>query len=245
VFAHLGRRLFSGRGVGEHHNVASTSRVLLVDRDPALRRVLTQRLEAEGFTVRSVEDTAALLANDDLLSADAFVVTIEPDDSVLVTLRDRARVPILAMMPRDTSTTEALDLIDAGADDYVIKPFSPRELVTRLHAILRRTSATQPWVPQFAFDGLTIDPTRREVFVEGVLVELPAKEFDLLAFLAASPKQVFTRAQLMTFVWGTDAAVNSATVTEHIRRLRKRIEKDARRPRWIQTVWSVGYRFVP
>ena len=226
--------------------MASTSHVLVADRDPALRRVLTQRLEAEGFVVRAFEDTSVLLANaDDMVPADAFVVTIEPDDPGLAGLWERARVPVLAMMPRDTPTTEALDVIDAGADDYVINPFSPRELVTRLHAILRRTATTRPWVPQFVFDGLTIDPARREVFVDDVLVELPAKEFDLLAFLAASPKQVFTRAQLMTFVWGTDAVVNSSTVTEHIRRLRKRIEKDPRRPRWIQTVWSVGYRFAP
>jgi DNA-binding response OmpR family regulator len=230
----------------ENHNVATTAQVLVADRDPALRRVLTQRLEAEGFAVRAFEDSAMLLANaDDGSLADAFVVTIEPDDPVLFGLRERARVPLLAILPRDTSTTDALDVIDAGADDYVIKPFSPRELVTRLHAILRRTMTTRPWLPQFVFDGLTIDPGRREVFVDGVQIDLPAKEFELLAFLAASPKQVFTRSQLMTFVWGTDAAVNSSTVTEHIRRLRQRLEKDPRRPRWIQTVWSVGYRFNP
>jgi DNA-binding response OmpR family regulator len=135
--------------------------------------------------------------------------------------------------------------MDAGADDYVIKPFSPRELVTRLHAILRRSRLPNPREPQFVFDELTIDTARREVFVAGVELSLPAKEFDLLAFLAASPKQVFTRIQLMNHVWGTDAAVSTATVTEHIRRLRQRIEPDPRNPRWIQTVWSVGYRFTP
>jgi two-component system, OmpR family, phosphate regulon response regulator PhoB len=242
----LGNFLAFAPAERENHNVATTAQVLVADRDPALRRVLTQRLEAEGFAVKAFEDGAMLLADaGDGSLADAFVVTLEPDDPVLFSLRERARVPVLAMLPRDTSTTDALDVIDAGADDYVIKPFSPRELVTRLHAILRRTMATRPSLPQFVFDGLTIDPGRREVFVDGVQIDLPAKEFDLLAFLAASPKQVFTRSQLMTFVWGTDAAVNSSTVTEHIRRLRQRLEKDPRRPRWIQTVWSVGYRFNP
>jgi len=226
--------------------VVTTAHILLADRDPSLRRVLTRRLEAEGLTVRSFEDSAQLLAHaNDSYLADAAVVTLEPDDPVLIGLREHARVPTIAMLPRETSTSEALDVIDAGADDYVIKPFSPRELVTRLHAVLRRTTVERPWVPQYVFDGLTIDPGRREVFVDGVQVDLPAREFELLAFLAASPKQVFTRAQLMTHVWGTDAVVNSSTVTEHIRRLRQRLEQDPRHPRWIQTVWSVGYRFNP
>ena len=224
--------------------MASTARIVVADGDPALRRVLTLRLEAEGYEVRSFEDVAGFLSNGDV-PADALVVTVTPGDSTMLGLRDRLPMSVLAMMPRDTPVSEALDVMDAGADDYVIKPFSPRELVTRLHAILRRAGNAGPQVPQFVYDGLAIDSARREVFVHGVEVPLPAREFDLLLFLASSPKQVFTRTQLMNQVWGTDAAVSTATVTEHVRRLRQRIEPDARRPRWIQTVWSVGYRFTP
>jgi DNA-binding response OmpR family regulator len=224
--------------------VASTARIVVADRDPALRRVLTLRLEAEGYEVRSFEDMAGFLTNGDV-PTDALVVTVTPGDTTMLGLRDHSPMSVLAMMPRDTPVSEALDVMDAGADDYVIKPFSPRELVTRLHAILRRAGNARPQVPQYVYEGLTIDSARREVFVDGVEVGLPAREFDLLLFLAASPKQVFTRTQLMNQVWGTDAAVSTATVTEHVRRLRQRIEPDPRRPRWIQTVWSVGYRFTP
>jgi len=202
------------------------------------------RLEAEGYEVRSFEDITGFLANGEV-PADAMVVTVTPGDETILGLRDRSPMSVLAMMPRDTPVSEALDVIDAGADDYVIKPFSPRELVTRLHAILRRAGSPFQPVAQLTFDGLIIDPARREVLVDGVEASLPAREFDLLAFLAASPKQVFTLTQLMNQVWGTDASVSTATVTEHVRRLRQRIEPDPRRPRWIQTVWSVGYRFTP
>ncbi len=214
---------------------------MVADRDPALRRVLTTRLEAEGYEVRSFEDLTGYLSNVQV-PADAVVAAILPGEQPLL---DGSPLSVLAMLPRDTPVSEALDVIDAGADDYVIKPFSPRELVTRLRAILRRADGATPRVPQFVFDGLTIDVSRREVFVHGAEMSLPAREFDLLAFLAAAPKQVFTRTQLMTQVWGTDASVSTATVTEHVRRLRQRIEPDPQRPRWIQTVWSVGYRFTP
>jgi len=229
---------------GKYHNVATTARIVVSDRDPAFRQVLCQRLEAEGYEVRAYEDSIAILANGDVV-ADALIVTVAPGSTSVVELRDRFGGALLAMMPRDTATADALDVIDAGADDFVIKPFSSRELMTRLRAVLRRTNAPTCAGTQFTFDGLTIDAGRREVFVGDVEVLMPAKEFDLLEFLASSPKQVFTREQLMLHVWGTDAAVNTATVTEHIRRLRLRIEPDPHRPRWIQTVWSVGYRFTP
>jgi DNA-binding response OmpR family regulator len=224
--------------------VASTGRIVVADRDPALLRVLTTRLEAEGYEVRAFHDVDGYLTNGEL-PADALVVAVTPGDTTILGLRDRSPVSVLAMMPRDTPVSEALDVMDDGADDYVIKPFSTRELVTRLHAVLRRAGQAGPQMPQYVFDGLTIEPTRREVLVDGVEVSLPAREFDLLVFLASSPKQVLSRTQLMNHVWGTDASVSTATVTEHVRRLRQRIEPDPRRPRWIQTVWSVGYRFTP
>jgi DNA-binding response OmpR family regulator len=160
-------------------------------------------------------------------------------------VRERSNVLFVAMLPRHTSVMDALDVIDAGADDVLVKPFSPRELVTRMRALLRRRSAGSVAPTPLVFDGLSIDVAAREVRARGEVVELPAREFDLLVFLASSPRQVFTRTQIMAHVWAVDDGLGSATVTEHIRRLRARIEVDPANPRWIQTVWSVGYRFTP
>jgi DNA-binding response OmpR family regulator len=140
---------------------------------------------------------------------------------------------------------DALDVVDAGADDFLVKPFSPRELVTKTRALLRRHSARAGAPRPLVFDGLVIDVAAREVTVRGETVELPAREFDLLVFLASSPRQVFSRTQIMAHVWSVDDGLGTATVTEHVRRLRTRIEADPASPRWIQTVWSVGYRFTP
>jgi DNA-binding response OmpR family regulator len=133
-----------------------------------------------------------------------------------------------------------------GADDYVVKPFSPRELVARVGAVLRRASETTPGGVKekvLAFDELRIDPNSREVTVRGALVTLTAREFDLLYYLGSRPMQVFTRDQLMDAVWGYTFAAETSTVTVHVRRLREKIETDPARPRYLQTVWGVGYRF--
>lgn len=128
----------------------------------------------------------------------------------------------------------------------MIKPFSPRELAARVRAVLRRSTPSDRLTPDTAlsFDGLEIDERSREVRVDGEPVDLTAKEFDLLAFLAGSPRQVFSRGQLLEHVWDSSTDWQDAsTVTVHIRRIRRKIEKDPNEPRWITTVWGVGYRF--
>jgi DNA-binding response OmpR family regulator len=148
-------------------------------------------------------------------------------------------------MPNDTGIFEALDVVDAGADDVLVKPFSPRELITKMHALLRRENARVRVDRRLCFENLVIDVDAREVVVRGEVVDLPAREFDLLVFLSSSPREVFSRAQILAGVWSVYDGSGTATVTEHVRRLRGRIEADPANPHWIQTVWSVGYRFTP
>jgi DNA-binding response OmpR family regulator len=152
-------------------------------------------------------------------------------------------VAVILLTGKDAEADRVLGL-KLGADDYVVKPFSPAEIAARIATVLRRVRP--PATSRLEFDGLVIDLNTREVHVNGELVTTTAKEFDLLAFLASSPRQVFSREQLLDHVWKSSSEWQSAdTVTEHIRRLRRRIEPDPEHPRWISTVWSVGYRFDP
>jgi DNA-binding response OmpR family regulator len=135
--------------------------------------------------------------------------------------------------------------LELGADDYVTKPFSPRELAARVRTVLRRSGPPDTNSERLSFDALEIDASTREVHREGRLLRLTTKEFDLLYFLGRHPRRVFSRQQLMDRVWGYEAALDTGTVTVHIRRLREKIELDPSRPRFLETVWGVGYRFVP
>ncbi len=164
--------------------------------------------------------------------------------SVLTQLRKRTDVPVILLTARTEEPDRVLGL-ELGADDYVVKPFSPRELAARVRSVLRRTRPAAAEA-KLQFEGLEIDGVTREVRCRGGLVELTPKEFDLLAFLASSPRQVFSRAQLLEQVWDSSADYQDpSTVTVHIRRLRRKIEEVPEDPRWLHTVWGVGYRFEP
>jgi DNA-binding response OmpR family regulator len=141
--------------------------------------------------------------------------------------------------------TDRIVGLELGADDYVAKPFSPRELIARVRTVLRRARAAPLAEERLTIAGLVIDVPAREVTKEGRVVRLTAREFDLLAFLASHPRQVFSRGHLMDRVWGYEAALDTGTVTVHVRRLREKIEADPSRPAHLQTVWGVGYRLVP
>jgi DNA-binding response OmpR family regulator len=156
------------------------------------------------------------------------------------------QVPLIMLTAKGEEEDRIVGL-GVGADDYVVKPFSPRELVARVEAVLRRTSATEAvsvTEKALVFDELRIDPNTREVTVRGKPITLTAREFDLLYYLASQPKQVFTRDQLMEAVWGYTFAAETSTVTVHMRRLREKMEPDPASPRYLLTVWGIGYRFV-
>jgi DNA-binding response OmpR family regulator len=161
-------------------------------------------------------------------------------------LQANRRVPLIMLTAKGEEEDRIVGL-GVGADDYMVKPFSPRELAARVEAVLRRVNETQPASETervLVFDELEIDPNTREVAVRGEPVALTATEFDLLYHLASQPKRVFTRDQLMEAVWGYTFAAETSTVTVHMRRLREKIEPDPTQPRYLHTVWGVGYRFA-
>ena len=230
---------------------AAPSRVLVVDDEPMVREVVGRYLEREGYVVSEAVDGPGALAAVDAFHPDLVVLDVMlPGRSgfdVLRTLRGRgdAAPPIILLTARVEESDRVLGL-ELGADDYVVKPFSPRELVARVRTVLRRARRVPDIGDPLVFEGLTVDPRTREVTVDGRRVELTPKEFDLLAFLAASPRQVFSRAQLLEHVWDSKPDYQDpATVTVHVRRIRNKIEINADEPRWIATVWGVGYRFEP
>jgi DNA-binding response OmpR family regulator len=162
---------------------------------------------------------------------------------VLSAIRERWGVPVILLTGRLSEIDRVLGL-ELGADDYVVKPFSPRELAARVRAVLRRSAAAPN--PGLDFGELEIDAASRQVRVRGALVELTAREFDLLAFLARAPRQVFSHNELLVQVWNsTSDWQDPATVTEHVRRIRAKIEQDREHPRWIRTVRAAGYAFEP
>ena len=231
----------------------STRLVLVVDDEPMLRNLLSRLLRMEGYDVIEAEDGQAALnqieeRHPDLVLLDVMMPTRDGLD-VLGDLRKTSDVPVILVSALGQEADRVLGL-KLGADDYVVKPFSAAELSARIESVLRRANVREasatPASGRLGFDGLAIDPTTREVTRGGEKVEMTAKEFDLLAFLAGSPRQVFTREQLLRQVWGSSSDWQSdATITEHVRRLRKKIEDDPDRPRWITTVRGVGYRFEP
>lgn len=224
--------------------------MLVVDDEPRVREVVAAYLTREGYRV---SETASVEAARDLLeTGDQDLVILDimlPAESgldLLRELRSNGETPVILLTSRAEETDRVLGL-ELGADDYVTKPFSPRELVARVRSVLRRTDPQRTVDDaRLEFDGLVIDPATREVIVGDREAELTAREFDLLHFLASNPRQVFSRNQLLEHVW--DSSVewqDPATVTVHIRRIRTKIEQHPREPRWVTTAWGVGYRFEP
>lgn len=220
--------------------------VLVVEDDLSNRQLLRQVLEDDGFGVTEAVDGPAALRALSQQRTDAVVLDLGLPgvDGVEVLRRVRARsgVPILVLSGR-TQQAEKLAVLDAGADDYVVKPYSPPELAARVRALLRRGS---PVVPPETLEcrDLHIDLRARTARVAGQPIELTPKEYDLLAFLAASPGRTFTREELLEHVWGsTNQWQNVATVTEHVRRVRLKVEREPGGTPYIETVRGVGYRF--
>jgi DNA-binding response OmpR family regulator len=225
------------------------STILVVDDEPIVRDVVVRYLERDGYKTleaASGDEAQRLLERD----SPALVVldVMLPGLSGLELcrwIRARSDLPIVMLTARGEEADRIVGL-ELGADDYLTKPFSPRELAVRVRNLMRRTAqpsgaATQP----IAFSDVVLDATAREVRKGGEPLKLTLKEFDLLLFFASNPRQVFSRNQLMDRVWGYESALDTGTVTVHIRRLRKKIEQDASRPRHLETVFGAGYRFTP
>ncbi|MFQ6028084.1 MAG: response regulator [Dehalococcoidia bacterium] len=224
------------------------TRVLVVDDERVVSEVVEQYLRREGFEVALATDGAEALRlaqewAPNLVVLDLMLPVVDGLE-VCRQLRQASQVPIIMLTARGEETDRVVGL-ELGADDYVVKPFSPRELVARVKTVLRRMAAGVAQAPggTLRFEALTINPQTRRVTLQDDDVRLTAKEFDLLFHLASSPGQVFTRDQLMDQVWDYTYAGDASTVTVHIRRLREKVESDAMKPRYIKTVWGVGYKF--
>jgi two-component system response regulator ResD len=222
--------------------------VLVVDDEPTLREVVVRYLERDGYRalVAADGDEAETILRDQAPDLVILDVMLPGTDGLELCRRIRARssLPVIMLTARGEETDRIVGL-ELGADDYVTKPFSPRELVARVRTVLRRTGLPPEPREVVQHGDLVLDSASRDVRKGGRLVQLTAKEFDLLWFLSAHPRRVFSREHLMASVWGYQAAFDTGTVTVHIRRLRAKIEDDPDRPRHIETVWGVGYRFAP
>jgi DNA-binding response OmpR family regulator len=232
--------------------MAAEARVLVVDDEPIVREVLSRYLSREGFEVETAADGRAALdafeaTRPELIVLDLMLPQIDGLE-VFRRVRARSGAAVIMLTARGEETDRIVGL-ELGADDYVAKPFSPREVVARVRAVLRRTRDAARVSPAgeevLRFGELEIDPRTREVRVDGRPVELTPKEFDLLHYMASNPRTVFNRLHLLDELWDTSFAGDPSTVTVHVRRLREQIEPDPADPRHLVTVWGAGYRFEP
>jgi DNA-binding response OmpR family regulator len=224
--------------------------VLIVDDEPTIGEVVSRYLDRAGYETSVALDGPSALRKIEEHSPDLVVLDLMlPRISGLELMRrirdrgsDRTSIILLTAKGEETDRIVGLRL---GADDYVVKPFSPAELVARVDAVLRRVDTAPVHEPLLQFDGLEIDPAARRVTVNDKEAQLTQREFDLLLFFGQHPGQAFTRQQLMEQVWQYSFYTDTSTVTVHIRRLRSKIEPDPAVPRFIKTIWGVGYRFEP
>jgi two-component system, OmpR family, alkaline phosphatase synthesis response regulator PhoP len=241
------------QSVQEERRGGARPRVLIVEDEADIRELMRYNLEREGFLVEEAGDGAQALERirrrvPDLLLLDLMLPGI-PGLEVCRQMRaghDTATLPILVVTAKGTEVDKVLGL-EMGADDYVVKPFSPREVVARVKALLRRANPNteQESAGLYERGRLKIDFGTYQVFVEGKRRELALREFELLKFFVQHPMRVYTREQLLDMVWGRDTFVEPRTVDVHVRRLRQHIERDDANPELILTVRSVGYRFNP
>jgi len=222
-------------------------RILVVDDDRSTRTLLRRLLTTEGYDVDEAADGSTALRQVEAHAPDLVLLDVmmpgQDGLEVLEGIRGTSDLPVILLTAKGDEADRVLGF-RFGADDYVVKPFSTAELVGRIAAVLRRTGRVRA-ASTLRFDGLHIDLAKRDVSVDGRPVDLPAREYDVLAFLASAPGQTFSRQQLLDRLWPASADRGEGTVTEHVGRLRRHIERDPDRPRWVRTVRGIGYRFDP
>lgn len=233
------------------------AKILVVDDEPSIREIVGLYLERDGHAVIPAADGQEALElykseRPDLVVLDLMLPKVSGIEVCRrIQSQSERRVPLIMLTSKSEEEDRIIGL-GLGADDYVVKPFSPRELAARVEAVLRRATEAAAKLADgtpsngevLEFGALRMDPDTREVTLGGKPVTLTAREFDLLHHLASHPKRVFTRDQLMEVLWGYSFSVETSTVTVHIRRLREKIEADPAHPTYLQTVWGVGYRFA-
>ena len=222
--------------------------VLVVDDEPTITEIVSRYLQRAGYSTLVAGDGPEALRlagveRPDLVVLDLMLPGMDGLE-VLRRLRERERVSIILLTAKGEASDRVIGL-RLGADDYVVKPFSPAELVARVDAVLRRMDSSPELERPISFDDLELDPVGRRVTVRGEEVQLTVREYELLLFFMRHPGQVFSRDQLMDAVWQYSFYTDTSTVTVHVRRLRAKVEADPSEPRWLQTVWGVGYRFQP
>src|SRR5215216_6275836 len=229
----------------------SETLVLVVEDEASIAEVVSLYLKRAGFNVQIAPDGRQAMNAFQRQEPDFVILDLmlpEVDGLTLTRwLRDRSNVPIIMLTAR-RGEVDRIAGLELGADDYVVKPFSPQELVSRVRAVMRRLGREQDAAENeraLSFSNLSIDPKSRVVTVKESPIELTAKEFDMLYLLARHPKQVFTREQLLERIWGGAQYIDPGTVTVHVRRLREKIEADPSKPMRLLTVWGVGYKFEP
>jgi DNA-binding response OmpR family regulator len=222
--------------------------ILVVDDESIVREVVVRYLEREGYGTLEAANGDAARAMIERRGLDLVVldVMLPGTDGLELCrwIRSESELPVIMLTARGEEADRIVGL-ELGADDYVTKPFSPRELAARVRTVLRRTRPGNAQSRRIDFGDVVLEHEAREARKAGLELRLTTREFDLLWFLASHPRRVFSRDQLMASVWGYEAALDSGTVTVHVRRLREKIEDEPSEPRHLQTVWGVGYRLVP